>query len=443
MNEKFLKNILKIPTCSGHEDFLVECIERWCKTVGIQCHKDGSGNLFLKKGSANKFYPCCTSHLDTVFHDQEKLVKEKKFLEVVKEGDKFLCKDTGIGTDCKSGVAICLWCMKTLPSCKCALYVKEETGCQGVKASDMKFFDDVAWILGLDSPEQNRASKTLTGTRLYSDDFFNKFIQPLCRNHGVTDFRYEPWTDLKWIRIATNLESLNIGNGGRNCHSKSEYAVISDTLEACATALDLLKNVPTDQQWKSDVKEEHPSYSWGGSSYSFGKKKKKNSQETNPDHDKYIQDYFNFNYDNPDDDLPDEDYDELAPMEHDDTDFATIDFSFDDEEQLLEFKKLVKENSLGIDVDDDGFTTASCYGALGELKEAYTVYYNIVWKTEFFDWDDMISTEDDTRDFWSNLEFDEYEDDEKEKEDDVIDFQTWIEQRKAQNRRDVLGDDKK
>lgn len=71
MKLEFLKNILSVPTCSGHEQFLADCIMKWCGIVGIKCDKDGAGNLFLTKGSPSKegFYPCCTSHMDTVHDD--------------------------------------------------------------------------------------------------------------------------------------------------------------------------------------------------------------------------------------------------------------------------------------------------------------------------------------------------------------------------------------
>ena len=90
MTKEFLVNILTVPSCTDHEGFLAECIQNWCRTAGVQCRKDGSGNLFLTKGSppSGQFYPGATAHIDTVHHDQADMADKRQLLTPKVEGDK-------------------------------------------------------------------------------------------------------------------------------------------------------------------------------------------------------------------------------------------------------------------------------------------------------------------------------------------------------------------
>ena len=65
MTKDFLKEILAVPNPSGHEEFLVECVEDWCRQNGIKTKKDGKGNLFLTKGhvAGGQYFPAMTAHL--------------------------------------------------------------------------------------------------------------------------------------------------------------------------------------------------------------------------------------------------------------------------------------------------------------------------------------------------------------------------------------------
>ena len=203
-------------------------------------------------------------------------------LDVIHENGKLYCKDTGIGADCKTGVACCLQMCNSLKSCKCALYVKEEVGCQGCKAANNReFFKDVSWCLGFDSPELNRAAKSCNGTPLFSDKFFEDYLQPICKKHGLTNFKHEPGTDLWLIRKmemakdkdgkGLHLETLNIGSGGHNPHQKTEYAMFDEVCKAESTGLDLLKSIPCDRQWLSEVVEpKHQAWGYWGSGNSWG-----------------------------------------------------------------------------------------------------------------------------------------------------------------------------
>lgn len=107
MTKEFAIEVLQIPTVSKREDLMIEFIKSWCKSHGVSC-SENSRNLYLTKGSAPKFYPCFTSHMDTVHHDQEKYIDSEEMLPIEQQGDKLFIEGSGVGADCKAGIAICL-----------------------------------------------------------------------------------------------------------------------------------------------------------------------------------------------------------------------------------------------------------------------------------------------------------------------------------------------
>ena len=90
MTKEFFEELMKVPTCSRHEDMMQEFLLDWGKKHGCQAKKDGKGNVYLTKGSPGQgqFYPGFVNHIDSVHHDQEEMVKRRVFKEIVWEGDK-------------------------------------------------------------------------------------------------------------------------------------------------------------------------------------------------------------------------------------------------------------------------------------------------------------------------------------------------------------------
>lgn len=191
--------------------------------------------------------------------DEKKPEKEEKPVEMGRQ--------TGLGMDNQGGCAIALAVIDSLPFAKAVFTVEEEIGMLGAKALDKSFFDDCAFVFSNDSPDRNRGTHYSSGVQLYSDEFFKEHLQKICADHGLTDFRSEPFTCILNVRNhrlpdGKHLECLNFGNGGYNAHMDTEYAKFSDV---CA-AEDLLKalctKIPLDKQYSSDIREEPRS--WGG-----------------------------------------------------------------------------------------------------------------------------------------------------------------------------------
>ena len=417
MDIEFLKQVLAVPNPSGHEEFLQDFVKEWCGKNGIGCRKDGKGNMFLTKGHAD-FYPCFTSHLDSVLRgaDAVEAVRERRNLEIHHEGDKIYAtlndKPCVIGCDCKNGVAIALQCMKQLRAAKAAFYVEEETGCQGSQGSDMGFFKDCSFVIGLDSPDFNRAAKSCLGLPLFSDEFFKEQLEPICKKHGLTDFRAEPGTDIFFIRKdASNcdqpderIECINFGNGGFEEHSDQEYASVKAVEKSFALALDLAKSVPA-QAWHSPARMPPPprwapppvwrggarEYVGGGFSRFRGQPPGGFGRFRGP-----RQDVFDFGG------RRDPDAEITAKAQLPDTAECAIAFKFSNQENC---EKFVSGGVLELDVeiDEDAYSnTVSMSGKLGDLKEAWTLAFNAEEHTNYRNWRRFARSEDET-DFWKDL----------------------------------------
>lgn len=358
MTKEFFEEIMRIPSCSGHEDMMQEYLLGWARKHGCRAKKDGKGNILMVKGKppTGQFYPGFVNHCDTVHHDQEEMVRQKVFKEIIWDGDEVTAinpllpketkfsnrgdrmsryagffggkddddvtdviqngdgtfsaaddkepdekldkksdknadskqdekpgkkpvemgRQTGLGMDDQGGCALALAVLDAIPFGKAMFCVEEEIGMQGSKAADMSFFDDCAFVISNDSPARNRASHSCSGTVLYSDEFFKKYLKPICTRHGVTQFNEEPYTDIIQVRQhklpdGKHIECFNFGNGGptAGAHRDNEWAVWSDVLAAEETLLALCTEIPLDKQHSSELNR--PSYSfyggYGGGSY--------------------------------------------------------------------------------------------------------------------------------------------------------------------------------
>lgn len=285
MTKEFFEEALAIPSPSGKEDMMIDFIMNWGRKHGCQVSKDGKGNVTLVKGKpqSGHFYPCVANHMDagsaTHNRDQDDLVERKLVKEIVWNGDNATCvhpitkKQVGLGADDQLGCALAMCVIDKLPYAKGVFVVSEEVGMVGSRAFDKSFFNDCAFIMSNDSPGRNRATHYCSGVQLYSDDFFNRYIEPICQKHGVTSFRSEPYSDIMQYRQhalpdGKHLECFNFGNGGAmNAHQTTESANLKDANAAEELLYALCTEIPTDRQWTSDIKEE-PRPTWSYSSYS-------------------------------------------------------------------------------------------------------------------------------------------------------------------------------
>lgn len=257
LNKEFALQCMSVPTYSREEYRLVTFIVLWARRNNIDYTFDDYGNIYLQKGelSDGEYFPCVTSHLDTVQDKQTPYIKTGVPLDLkierTKDGKHKLSVDTnssisiGIGADDKSGVCICLSIFQHVDKLKACFFLEEEVGCLGSNKMNLEWFNNVGYVIGFDSPDLHRAAWACSGTKLFSYKFYTKYMKDVCDRWGLTKghFFSEPWTDVRNIRQQTDIICMNFGNGGYEAHQETEYCILEDMDAACGMGVDLIKNI--------------------------------------------------------------------------------------------------------------------------------------------------------------------------------------------------------
>ena len=249
LNKDFVYDLMSVPTVSSAEYRLVTFVILWARRNGIKYEFDKYGNVYLTKGelAEGEFYPCVTAHLDSVQQKQKMYAQAGQLLDIktriINKKHEIYVDGMGIGGDDKAGVLIGLSMFSHVDKLKACFFLEEEIGCKGSNNLNADWFKDVGYVMGYDSPDLNRAAHTCSGVKLFNKQFFVEHMQEICKDHGLTDFRSEPYTDVKVIREKTNIICMNFGSGYYNGHASNEYCVIEDMDNACRMGHALIKKL--------------------------------------------------------------------------------------------------------------------------------------------------------------------------------------------------------
>lgn len=257
LDKDFVYECMSIPTHSELEYRMVIFIILWARRNGVKYEFDDFGNIYLTKGelAEGEFYPCVTSHLDTVQTKHDPYIYAGVPLDLkterTKDGQHKLSVDSnggssiGIGADDKGGICICLSLFNHIEKLKACFFLDEERGCHGSDKLEKEWFDNVGYVIGYDSPDLYRAAWSCSGTKLFSYEFYEKHMKEVCDRWGLTKgcFFSEPYTDVKNIRELTEVMCMNFGNGGYLAHSETEYCIIEDMDQACGMGVDLIESI--------------------------------------------------------------------------------------------------------------------------------------------------------------------------------------------------------
>lgn len=262
IDKDFLLDCMSVPTHSELEYRMVAYIIMWAKRNNIYYEFDEFGNVYLTKGELDEgeYYPCVTSHLDTVQSKHDPYIYagvplELKVSEMVNQGvvehkvsvNNEGGSEIGIGADDKGGICICLSMFEHLDKLKACFFLDEERGCHGSDKLDEDWFKNVGYVIGFDSPDLYRAAWACDGTQLFDYKFYEDHIKKVCDSWGLTKgcFFSEPYTDVKNIREKTELICMNFGNGGYNAHNigGTEYCIMEHMDQACGMGVELVEAI--------------------------------------------------------------------------------------------------------------------------------------------------------------------------------------------------------
>ena len=250
MTKEHVLDVMSVPSYSRVEYRMTAYIMLWARQHNIDYDFDKRGNIYLTKGTLEEgeFYPCVTSHLDTVQDGQVPYAETGTRLNIkerinTKNQHEIYVDGMGIGGDCRAGITICLALIEKFDKIKACFFLEEEMGMLGSKELDVDWFNDVGYVIGYDSPELNRAAYRCSQKLLFTRQFFVDHIQNICKKWGLTVFNSEPITDVVQIREKTDITCMNFGNGGYQAHSHTEYCVLEDMDNACGMGEEIITHL--------------------------------------------------------------------------------------------------------------------------------------------------------------------------------------------------------
>lgn len=231
-----LKKILSIPTYFKEEHDLLRHLVAYLKTTDYVFDIDDFGNLYITKGNADVF-PCVCAHTDSVHEHtdieiHEMTVENEQRLIGRRISTGYQC---GIGADDKAGVFICMELLEIMPTIKVALFSGEEYGCVGSQNSDMKFFENVGYIIEFDCPGSTGITHYCNGLELFQKDgeFYTTIKPILTEQMGTEPILYRhPYTDVWALKRQHPISCINIATGYEKYHMSSEYVVVKNVLNA-------------------------------------------------------------------------------------------------------------------------------------------------------------------------------------------------------------------
>jgi len=254
INEVILKKVLSIPSYYGKEQLVRKYIVDFCVNNDLEHYEDHMGNIYVTKGELGEgeFYPCVVAHTDTVHTDQAELIVKEMDLTIVSTllNDKTVLTainpitngETGIGGDDKCGVYLCLEMLLTKKQLKAAFFVQEEIGMIGSKEADPKFFENVGYAIQFDAPTNNWFSVSCNGVKLWNEEF-GSAVTPLLTESNVTNFSYDPFTDVVQLKKKFDFCCSVLFSGYYRQHSVKEYVVVEDVNKSFITGSKMIETL--------------------------------------------------------------------------------------------------------------------------------------------------------------------------------------------------------
>ncbi|NPV13219.1 MAG: hypothetical protein HPY57_15780 [Ignavibacteria bacterium] len=222
---------------------------------GYLVNKDTKGNIYFTKGSIKEkqYFPCVCAHIDSVFNEHIDLIKNNKRKDIrIGRGKhnktKLMAfhpetgKRTGLAGDDLAGVFLCLQMLEHFDNLKAAFFVEEEYGCRGSNECDKTFFNNVGYVIQFDGPTSNWFTETLSGVKMYNDDFLTK-VKPILEKYNVTNYSDDPYTDILPLKEKFDFCCCNLPTGYHNWHTNEEYVNFEQTEKCIQLGIDFINKL--------------------------------------------------------------------------------------------------------------------------------------------------------------------------------------------------------
>jgi len=265
-----LIKLFSIQNPSGQENFIRKYIlaevKKLKKTSKIEYNVDSYGNVLITKGTlktSKDYYPCLVAHMDSVFelvaeykvnktltsNGETKLygtcapreIKNFNYSNIPNSKTTFtteISNNTGIGGDDKCGIWLALKLLKELPILKIVFTVEEEIGGKGAEKVDMKFFNDVGYIIEGDRKGYDDVITNIYGSTCSRE--FKDIMLPLASVYGYSE-NYGMYTDIEtFLSNGVDVSCINLSVGYYNPHTNNEFVIVEDLLKATQFVKELI-----------------------------------------------------------------------------------------------------------------------------------------------------------------------------------------------------------
>ena len=295
-----MKKLLSFQTKSKKEDALVEYLVDYVAKNYPQAEieLDKENNILITKGSANpsagRYFPCLVAHTDEVHEEREAYTIEES--EDKNDGNLLLygtnkikehsytswykgkqtdfkkeeeIKQCGIGADDKAGIFVALKMLEELDNIKVFFPTQEEIGTLGSKAVDLKWFEDVGYILEGDKHGQFLVVNKYSGDDIFSDSF--KDILKGVMDEFTWEYTNGLSTDVMTLsKRGVNRSVINFSVGYYNHHTAKEILDMNELLESVDFIKELIDSLGDDLYEFDYNKNTKKSYSNYGGNNNYG-----------------------------------------------------------------------------------------------------------------------------------------------------------------------------
>ena len=112
----------------------------------------------------------------------------------------------------------------------------------GSSSLDHNFFENVGYALQPDAPTNNWFSKTCSGHKLWTEEFFSA-VENVLFDYNINNISRDPFTDVVQLRKRFNFCCAVLPVGYYNQHCSDEYVVESDTNSCVELAKDIINSL--------------------------------------------------------------------------------------------------------------------------------------------------------------------------------------------------------
>lgn len=254
MREELVK-ILGIQTESYDTTMMDKYIINEIHDMGLIPVLD-NGNIYVTKGLSDT-YPCIVSHTDSV----HKIIPPDDFTIIANDKfaigfDNHKMSPSGCGGDDKVGIYICLELLKTIDCIKVAFFRDEEVGCVGSYEADVKFFNDVRFILQCDRKGNQDFVNEIYGTQLQSKRF-KKMVSSIIESYDY-HFASGMLTDVYALtQLGVGVSVANMSCGYYNPHCDDEIVCFEDVERCLCMCQHIMEEMTERYECHHQVKPSH------------------------------------------------------------------------------------------------------------------------------------------------------------------------------------------